>query len=148
VQDNVRLQRHSQTIATEDKLGDSHPFLRRRRPRESIIQSFLFLSGTLSILTTIGIVVVLGRESIRFFSSQEVSIREFLTSTKWQPQIGNLGIWPLVNATLMTSAFATMVALPLGLSVAIFLSEYASPRSKPTSPISSEPSWSLRPSQL
>jgi phosphate transport system permease protein len=64
------------------------------------------------------------------FVSNKVSLVEFFTGTKWNPQIGQFGIWPLVTATLMTSAFAMIVALPLGLSVAIYLSEYASPRAR------------------
>lgn len=103
---------------------------RRPRLRESIIQGFLVASGAISILTTVGIVAVLLRESLRFFASPEVTLREFLTSTRWQPQILDFGIWPLVNATLMTSAIAMVVALPLGLAVALYLSEYASERSR------------------
>jgi len=64
------------------------------------------------------------------FVSDRVSLIEFFTGTKWNPQIGQFGIWPLVTATLMTSAFAMIVALPLGLCAAIYLSEYASPRAR------------------
>lgn len=99
---------------------------KRRRPGETVIRAFLFLSGAVSILTTLGIIYVLGKESLLFF--RKVSVLEFFTSTRWQPTIGEFGIWPLVNATVMTSTFAMLVALPLGLSVAIYLSEYASPR--------------------
>jgi phosphate transport system permease protein len=53
---------------------------------------------------------------------------QFFTGTKWQPQILQFGIWPLVTATLMTTTIAMLIALPLGLGVAIFLSEYASQR--------------------
>ena len=180
----------------------------RKRPRirESLIQGFLFLCGALSILTTVGIVYELGKESLAFFTRQlwensnrqlvvdldststvlsvgetgavlhkgdiirvhdevmqivtiddqqitvdrglqgseivtheavieifranEVSLIEFFTHTKWNPQIGDFGILPLVNATLMTSLTAMVVALPLGLSVAIYLSEYASRRAR------------------
>ena len=55
---------------------------------------------------------------------------EFFTQTKWNPQIGEFGIWPLVTATLLTSVIAMLVALPLGLSVAIYLSEYATSRAR------------------
>jgi len=180
----------------------------RKRPRisERLIQGFLFLCGVLSILTTIGIVFELGKESLNFFTRQlwentnrtlvaeiddaatvielssgsrtlnadrvlrlndeqmrivaiegpsahvirgvqgtqaashhmgtdvfisnRVSVIEFLTTTKWNPQIGQFGILPLVNATLMTSVLAMLVALPLGLSTAIYLSEYASDRAR------------------
>jgi phosphate transport system permease protein len=64
------------------------------------------------------------------FVGEQVSLIEFFTTTKWNPQIGQFGIWPLINATLMTSAIAMLVALPIGLSVAIYLSEYAADRSR------------------
>ncbi len=104
----------------------------RHKPRvsESIIQGFLFLCGAISILTTLGIVVVLGRESLLFFSSEEVDLLKFFGGTEWQPAIGHFGIWPLVTATLMTSLIAMAVALPLGLCIAIYLSEYASLRAR------------------
>ncbi len=56
---------------------------------------------------------------------KKVTVTEFLTKTKWEPQIGNFGVLPLLNATLMTSAIAMLVALPIGLAIAIYLSEYA-----------------------
>ena len=62
---------------------------------------------------------------LRFFLTPGVTLREFLTSTKWQPAIGQFGILPLVSATLMTSLIAMIVAGPLGLFVAVYLSEYA-----------------------
>ena len=64
------------------------------------------------------------------FASNRVSLIEFFTRTKWNPQIGEFGILPLVNSTFMTSGFAMLVALPLGLSTAIYLSEYASDRAR------------------
>ena len=105
---------------------------RRLRPGELFIQALLFLSGAISILTTVGIVYELGKESWLFFGDPEVSIVEFFTSTRWVPAIGHFGIWPLVTATLMTSTIAMLVALPLGLATAIYLSEYASPRARST----------------
>jgi phosphate transport system permease protein len=64
------------------------------------------------------------------FASSRVSLIEFFTGTKWNPQISQFGIWPLVTSTLRTSTFAVLVAMPLGLSVAIYLSEYATPRAR------------------
>ena len=64
------------------------------------------------------------------FASNRVSLIEFFTHTKWNPQIGEFGILPLVNSTFMTSGFAMLVALPLGLCTAIYLSEYASDRAR------------------
>ena len=104
----------------------------RRKPRvaESIIQGFLFLCGAISILTTLGIVYILGRESLLFFASEEVNLLKFFGGTDWQPAIGRFGIWPLVTATLMASLIAMVVALPIGLCVAIYLSEYAPQRTR------------------
>ncbi|RME06697.1 MAG: phosphate ABC transporter permease subunit PstC [Anaerolineae bacterium] len=64
------------------------------------------------------------------YEGRRVSLVEFFTKTEWNPQIGKFGILPLLNATLMTSAIAMLVALPLGLSIAIYLSEYASRRAR------------------
>lgn len=180
----------------------------RKRPRwgETFIQAILFLCGAVSILTTIGIVYELGKESASFFttqlweqtnhtlqgsiddqttefdigttgftieasdtirigeeamevidvnegilsvsrgaqnteitphrkgeevfSSNRVSLVEFFTKTRWNPQIGYFGIWPLLNSTLMTASIAMIVALPIGLSIAIYLSEYATTRAR------------------
>src|SRR4030042_1215846 len=97
---------------------------------EGVIRVFLFLAGALSVATTIGIVVVLGSESLLFFRDPQVSLVEFLTGTRWQPAIGDFGIWPLATSTLITSTIALIVSVPLGLSAAIYLSEYASPRAR------------------
>ena len=180
----------------------------RKRPRwrETIIHAILFICGAISILTTIGIVYELGKESASFFTthlweqtnrsllesidefdseidlgttgstlevgdviqigeesmevvgftesrvtvqraaqktqstshragqevfvSNRVSLVEFFTKTRWNPQIGHFGILPLLSATLMTSSIAMLVALPLGLCTAIYLSEYASTRAR------------------
>jgi phosphate transport system permease protein len=100
------------------------------RPSETIIQMFLFFCGFISIFTTLGIVFELGRESLLFFSSSEASLIEFFTTTTWQPTIGEFGVLPLINATLITSLIAMLIALPLGLAAAIYLSEYASVRTR------------------
>ncbi len=101
-------------------------FGRRSRPGETIIQAFLFFCAAVSILTTLGIIIVLGTEASAFFG--EVSLWEFISGTSWQPTIGEFGILPLLNATVITSLTAMIVALPLGLGVAIYLAEYASER--------------------
>jgi phosphate transport system permease protein len=100
----------------------------RRRPRigEFFIQAFLFFCGAISIFTTLGIVYELGKESLLFFRNPEVNLIEFFTGTKWQPQINQFGILPLATSTLLTTTIAMLIALPLGLCVAIYLSEYAS----------------------
>ncbi len=98
------------------------------RPFEAFIKIILLLCGAVSILTTIGIVLVLGLESIAFF--QQVPLSDFLLSTTWQPRLNQFGIWPLLTATLMTTFFAMLVSVPLGLAAAIYLSEYAAPRTR------------------
>ncbi len=92
---------------------------------ERTIKFFLFLCSIMSIFTTVGIVSVLIFEAALFF--QEVSIFEFLTGTRWTPLFASkhFGVLPLVTGTLLTSVGAMLVALPLGLLSAIYLSEYA-----------------------
>ncbi|MEJ2483176.1 MAG: phosphate ABC transporter permease subunit PstC, partial [Gemmatimonadota bacterium] len=86
----------------------------------------LFLCGLVSILTTVGIVVVLVTESAGFF--REVPLLEFLTGTRWSPLFADqhFGILPLLNGTLLIALGAMVIALPIGLTSAIYLSEYAS----------------------
>ncbi len=110
-----------------DSMGKSETVNLRKQMRvgESIIQAFLFFCAAVSILTTLGIVIILFRESLRFFASPEVDLIQFFTSTTWQPKLGQFGIWPLLTATLMTTAIAMLVATPIGLFVAIYMSEYA-----------------------
>jgi phosphate transport system permease protein len=102
----------------------------RRRPRwgETVIQGLLFFSGFFSIFTTLGIVYELGKEALLFFQMPEVNIFTSLITTEWKPHIGKFGIWPLVTSTLMTTLIAMLIAIPLGMAVAIYLSEYAKPR--------------------
>ena len=121
------------TPLTESGLADAFrvsELNRRPRVRETLIEGLLFLCGFLSIIVTTGIVVVLGQEALLFFSNPEVSAIEFFTTFKWSPNNHQFGVWPLVTATLTTSMIAVLVAMPLGLSAAIYLSEYASPRAR------------------
>ena len=99
---------------------------RKHRTGESIIQTMLFLAGILSVFVTIAIVYELGKEAMLFFNDPDVTLGKFLGTTKWQPGIGQYGIWALVSATLVTSFIAILISLPLGLASAIYLSEYAS----------------------
>ncbi|GAA6623460.1 phosphate ABC transporter permease subunit PstC [Scytonema sp. NUACC26] len=96
--------------------------------QEKIIATILFCCGLVSILTTIGIVVIIFRVAFEFF--QEVSFAKFFLDTEWTPLFANkhFGVWPLINGTLLTTAIAMAVAIPLGLSSAIYLSEYAQPK--------------------
>ena len=107
------------------------PLERRRAGRrfeERAIPAVLLLVTLISVLTTIGIVVALLTEAIGFF--REVSFGEFFGSTRWAPTFvpQSFGIWPLITGTLLITAIAAAVALPLGLGAAIFLSEYAPDR--------------------
>lgn len=105
---------------------------KRPRRRERLIQGFLFFCGAFTILTTLGIVYEIGKEALLFFLTPGVNLWKFFTGTVWQPQAGEFGILPLVTATLITTTFAMLIAVPLGLSVAIYLSEFASPRLRNT----------------
>jgi len=98
----------------------------KKRPAEALIRAFLVFAAGVSILTTIGIVFTLGKESVPFF--REVSLVEFFTKRRWQPQIHDFGILPLFTATFMTSLVAMIIALPAGLASAVYLSEYAPDR--------------------
>ncbi len=104
------------------------PFNKKIRLHETLIEGMLFLFAILSIAITVSIVVILVKESLLFFTSDEVTISGFLFGTTWQPMIGHFGMLPLLNATLTTSLIAMIFALPLGLAVAIYLSEYATDR--------------------
>jgi len=88
------------------------------------------LSAFISIITTVGIVWVLVSESYSFF--QEVSLREFLTDKQWTPLFSekHFGILPLVSGTMVTTFVALAVAIPIGLTIAVYLNEYAHKRSK------------------
>ncbi len=101
---------------------------KRSRAGEVLLQIILFLCGSLSIFTTLGIVAVLIFETIEFF--REVSLLEFLTDTQWTPLFDDkhFGILPLLAGTFLTSVIAILVAMPVGLLSAIYLSEYASAR--------------------
>lgn len=93
--------------------------------KELLIEKALFISALATIGVTVGIILVLSIEAIGFFS--EVSILDFLTDTEWTPLFTekHFGILPLLSGTLLTSAIAIAFAVPIGLSISIYLSEYA-----------------------
>jgi phosphate transport system permease protein len=103
---------------------------KKMRPGESVIQALLFIAGFLSIFITLAIVYELGKEACLFFGNPDLTFAKFFDTTTWQPGIGHFGIWPLVTSTLITSSIAIFVSLPLGLAVALYLSEYASPKAR------------------
>jgi phosphate transport system permease protein len=103
-----------------------------KKRNEKIIEFFLALSGAITVLTTIGILWVLLYESVLFF--KEVSVVEFFTDTQWTPLFSDkhFGILPLISGTILTSFIAILVALPIGLSIAVYLNEYAHPKIRQT----------------
>ena len=102
--------------------------LTARKIRERMIEFGMFLCALSSIAITLGIVGILLFESWHFFAT--VSLIDFLTDTQWTVLFENprYGIMPLVAGTLVTSVVALLVALPLGTTIALYLSEYANPK--------------------
>jgi len=96
-----------------------------RHGKERAIEFILFLAAFVSVATTVGIVVILLKESFVFF--QQVSLWDFLTDTQWTPLFADAhyGILPLLSGTLVSSFVALLVAIPLGTIIAIYLSEFA-----------------------
>ncbi len=96
-----------------------------RKIKEYLIEKSLLSSALITIAITFGIISVLAVEAFQFFS--EVSIIDFLTDSQWTPLFTDkhYGILPLLSGTLLTSFIAISVALPVGLSISIYLSEYA-----------------------
>ncbi len=116
-------------MTTDQRATEATPSLKRRaRPGELVIRGFLLFCGAVSIVTTLGILYELGKESLLFFQDPTVSVVEFFTHTVWQPQAGVFGILPLLLGTVLISVIGMLVAVPVGLAAAIYLSEYASQR--------------------
>lgn len=115
---------HRISLSQDDSLARSVRFWRNFR--ETLVEACLFLAAFSSVAVTIGIVGILVVESIPFFS--HVSFWDFLTGTEWAPMFedGQYGILPLVTGTLLTATVALVVAVPMGTTIAIFLSEYVS----------------------
>lgn len=102
--------------------------LLRAKREEALVRRVFFVFSLVSVLTTLGIIGVLFFEYVHFF--QRVSPIAFLTDTQWTPLFydKHFGILPLLCGTFLTTGIAILVAAPLGILIAIFLSEYASPR--------------------
>ena len=124
-------------MTTHDVTAPSVPAVREidlspssRRLGELFVKLILGLAALVSVVTTVGIVISLLLPALEFFA--EISPWEFLTSTEWAPlfEPGTFGAVPLVLATFVVSFWALLVAAPVGLGTAIFLSEYASPRTR------------------
>ena len=119
-------------MVAPDLTAGVEPRLRaqRRRYGEDVVKVLLGVCSLISVLTTVGIVVALFVPAFEFF--QEISIVDFLTGTNWSPlfEPAHFGVLPLIAGTLLVSVLASAVAMPLGLGAAIYLSEYASPRTR------------------
>ena len=106
----------------------------RRSPRygERVVLGFLGMAGALSVFITIGIVLALLIPAVDFF--RQVSMWDFLTGTRWAPTFADksFGVLPLISGTLWTTFIGLLVAIPIGLAVAIYLAEYASARVRRT----------------
>ena len=100
---------------------------RTSRPGERVVMVLLRLAAFLSVAVTVGIVVALIRPAVDFFG--EVPVADFLFGSTWRPNFAptEYGVLPLVAGTLMTTLVGMIVAIPLGLGAAMYLSEYASP---------------------
>jgi phosphate transport system permease protein len=101
-----------------------------RNLKERAIEALLFFAAFVSVLTTVGIVYVLVKESVVFF--MQVPLWDFLTDTQWTPLFddAHFGIMVLLSGTITSSAVALLVAVPLGTTIAIYLSEFATPRAR------------------
>jgi phosphate transport system permease protein len=102
----------------------------RKRWGEVIVKGLLALCALVSVATTLGIVVALFLPAFQFF--QEVNFLDYITGTEWAPLFlqANFGVLPLIAGTLSVTFWACLVAIPFGLGAAIFLSEYARPRTR------------------
>ncbi len=104
----------------------------RRRWGEDVVKVVLALCAFVSVATTVGIVFALFVPAFEFFS--EISIVDFLTGTDWSPlfEPASFGVLPLVAGTVLVTACAAVVCIPFGLGAAIYLSEYARPKTRKT----------------
>lgn len=115
----------SSVLAEANVVSDRLHRRASRHVKERVIEAILFLSALFSVFVTIGIVWVLLSESMTFF--EHVSLWDFLTDTQWTPLFDDdhYGIMVLLSGTLVSSAVALAVAIPLGTTIAIYLSEFA-----------------------
>jgi phosphate transport system permease protein len=113
--------------------GSVHAALRKRRFsrwNEAVIKGLLTACAAVSLITTCAIIYVLLEETIAFF--REVSFSDFFLETRWRPQGGtpSFGIWELVAGTANVVIWSLVMAIPVGLASAIYLSEYAHKRTR------------------
>ncbi len=122
-----------------DQLTDDLTTRDENSPRERLARAFFFACAAVSVVTTVGIAALLVTESMRFFTEtawlvghagETVSAVEFFTGTTWQTAAGEFGVLAPVTGTLQVTIGSALVALPLGLATAIYLSEYATERAR------------------
>jgi len=126
----------ARTYAPQTPLGETPPLdlsgRRRRQFSEIVVRWILVGCALVTLLTTIGILVILLFEAFNFF--REIPVGDFLTGTNWTPLFSgsqqSFGVIPLVAGTLMTAVLSSVISIPLGLAAAIYLSEYAGERSR------------------
>lgn len=111
-------------------MKETQRVLRRAKREEAFVRHLFFVFSLVAIFTTLGIIGMLFFESFLFF--RKVNVLPFLTDTQWTPLFyeQHFGILPLLCGTLLTTGIAVLVAAPLGILIAIFLSEYATPRTR------------------
>ncbi len=114
---------------------------RDTRPRELVVRAGFFACALITVATTLGIVVLLVHEAMKFFAvtaplfgieGETATVGEFLTGTSWQPgdEDPQFGVVPLVSGTLIVTIGSGLIALPLGVGAAMYLSEYATPQAR------------------
>ncbi len=114
------------------KLAEFAAAQRARKRREFVIEAILLLAASVSVLTTLGIVYILVRESISFFAT--VPLTDFLFDNQWTPLFddAHFGIMVLMSGTITSSFVALCIAIPMGTVIAIYLSEFAGHRTRET----------------
>jgi phosphate transport system permease protein len=119
------LEVNTQAAGASQFGASNRALLRYRKWRDRVIEAVLLLCGLVAVFTTLAIVFVLLYESSAFFD--HVSLKEFLTDTMWTPLFADAhyGILPLVAGTMTTTVVALLIAVPLGTTIAIYLSEFA-----------------------
>lgn len=112
----------AQAPSAEEVLGAA-----RRHDGERVIKAVLFAAAAVSILITVGIVASLLGETLAFFGSEAVTVKEFFTGSEWSPLFADpqFGVRPLLQGTLIISLIGLIVSIPLGIGTAVYLSEYA-----------------------
>lgn len=113
------------TSVVQSKKVTNKNRIKRMKVSNIIARNIFFLFAIITILTTLGIVISLLKDSLGFFS--EISIKDFLFGTEWTPLFSepSFGVLPLVCGTLLITFIAAIIAIPIGLFTAIYLSEYA-----------------------